>query len=105
MPSKEEKLRRKAIMEELQRAERARAEAELPLPKPELKALFDFVDARLEAAGCDRTLAHTFAFLDERKLPREPVVRWLNEYGGYCDCEVIANVEDAWGELVGSLDP
>ncbi len=30
-------------------------------------------------------------------------VAWLAEYGGGCDCEVIANVEDRWGEVVGSV--
>jgi hypothetical protein len=25
------------------------------------------------------------------------VIPWLREQGGYCDCEVLANVEERWG--------
>ena len=100
MPSNDEKQRRKTLVNQLQQAQRARTEAQLPLSKPDLKALFDHVDTRLEAEGCDRTLRHTLAFLEANQLPRESVVMWLNENGGYCDCEVIANVEEACGEAV-----
>jgi Protein of unknown function (DUF2695) len=103
MPRKEEKQRRKAILARMAQKGRAEAEARLPLSKEELKALFDHVDNRLEDQGCDHTLAHTLEFLAQRRLPHDAVVPWLKEYGGYCDCEVIANVEEVWGEVVGSV--
>jgi hypothetical protein len=28
----------------------------------------------------------------------------IGEYGGYCDCEVIFNVGDSWGDRVGYKD-
>ena len=103
MPSKDEQQRRKALVNQVQQVQRAQAEAQLPLFKPDLKALFDHVDERLEAEGCDHTLRHTLAFVEAKQLPRESVVKWLNENGGYCDCEVIANVEEVWGEAVSRL--
>jgi hypothetical protein len=85
------------------RDRRAEEEAKLPLTKADLKALFDHVDSRLAEHGCDHTLVHTREFLTQRGLPQETVVPWLREYHGYCDCEVIANVEEAWGERIGSV--
>ena len=76
--------------------ERADAEARLPLAKSDLAALFDRLDQRLTDNECDHTLRHTEAFLAERSLNAASVVPWLRESGGYCDCEVLANVEDEW---------
>jgi hypothetical protein len=28
------------------------------------------------------------------------IVPWLREHGGYCDCEVLANVEDEFSEIL-----
>ena len=102
MVSKEEKQWRKAMVRAQTAAQYAREEARLPLPKSTTKALFDAVDAGLVKTGCDHTLRHTIAFL-QHDLPQEPVIAWLAEHGGYCDCEVIANVEDRWGEVVRSV--
>ncbi len=75
----------------------------MPISKPDLKALFDWLD---ETAGerCDGTLRRTRDFLHERGLPETSVTEWLMDYGGGCDCEVLANVEETWGKPVGSLD-
>jgi hypothetical protein len=37
-------------------------------------------------------------FLAERGLDAAAVIPWLRESGGYCDCEVLANVEDEWAD-------
>jgi hypothetical protein len=85
--------RRKEIRRALRDAERRTAEHGLPASKVVLRALFDYVDARLEE-GCDQTLKHTLEFANRHNLESNSLVKWLNEYGGYCDCEVIANVQD-----------
>ena len=103
MPSKSEKQRRKKVLRELRQQQQVEAEAKIPLQKSELKALFDWVDDKLVTEGCDHTLQHTEAFLQSQGLPVKEVKVWLQAYGGFCDCEVIANVEDAWGEIVGSM--
>jgi hypothetical protein len=37
----------------------------------------------------------TLDFLKEKGIKNiDKVVEWLNDKGGYCDCEVLANVED-----------
>jgi len=74
--------------------------ASIPMPHQDLRGLFDHLD-REGAPPCDHTLRETIEFLQKRALDVERVVPWLREYGGYCDCEVICNVDDKFGEIVG----
>lgn len=70
----------------------AGADVQPPLPGPTLAALFDHLCAKIEEEGCDFTLRYSKAFLGEHTLDVDAVVVWLRESGGYCDCEVLANV-------------
>ncbi|HWZ84225.1 MAG TPA: DUF2695 domain-containing protein, partial [Terriglobales bacterium] len=90
----EEQLKRKAAKDALRQAERDRIKASLPIPLTKMKALFDFVDQRLSDSECNHTLRHTIEYLDGQQIPHEPVLSWLEDAGGYCDCEVIANAEE-----------
>ena len=90
--------------EALQKAWKAQEQQTLitsiPLPHEDLRALFE----HLEHAGapqCDHTLRETIKFLQKRRLDVERIVPWLQKHGGYCDCEVIYNVADRFGEVVG----
>jgi len=87
---------RKAILRAFKAQQRAAAAAALPLPRGDLAALFDHLDAELSEAGCDDTLRRTTCFLAQRGLDVERVTGWLRGAGGYCDCEVLANVEGQW---------
>jgi hypothetical protein len=101
MPSKEEKQRRKSLRESVEQRERTQALASMPISVADLKALFDFVDNKLEEIGCNHTTRHTLAFLEQHRLGKDRIIAWLAEYGGFCDCEVIANVEEKWNEIIG----
>lgn len=81
------------MLRDVNQRQRSEAEARLPLPRSELAALFDFLDSRLASEDCNHTLRLTREFLWERSVAEEPVVAWLGEHGGFCDCEVLANVE------------
>jgi hypothetical protein len=94
MPSHEEQQKRKAAKSALRQAEQERVKASLPMPLGQMKALFDFVDQKLSESECDHTLRYTIAFLDSQGAPQEAVLLWLEDAGGYCDCEVIANAEE-----------
>ena len=74
--------------------------ASIPMPHQDLHALFDHLD-REGAPQCDHTLRETIEFLQKRGLDVQRIVPWLREYGGYCDCEVIYNMDDKFGEIVG----
>ena len=94
MPSQEEKQRRKAIQNELtQKANAEKLEA-LPMPKEKLQAFFNYLDQKLEEHDCDDTLRFTQEFAASHNLAFEPIKQWLCNYGGYCDCEALANVEE-----------
>ena len=74
--------------------------ASIPMPHQDLRDLFDHLD-RPNAPQCDHSLRETIEFLQKRGLDVDRIVPWLREYGGYCDCEVIYNVDDKFGEIVG----
>ena len=93
MPSKAETRRRKALVNQVADRNRAEAAAKQPLSDAELDALFDHLDAAL-TQGCDHTLRFTREYLGGRSLAVERIVDWLHEHGGYCDCEVLANVDE-----------
>lgn len=63
-----------------------------PLPGGELAELFAVVDVLLLRRGCDGTLSICERWLTGRGHDVARVVSWLNENGGYCDCEVVFNV-------------
>ena len=69
--------------------------ASCPISESDLRALLDYVDERVGKGGCDHQLAYTRSFIESRTLPAA-TINWLNEHGGFCDCE-IANVEDSLG--------
>ena len=93
-----EKHRRKLLKNDVKAREHAAAEAGLPLSKADLAALFDYLDERLAEDACDDTLRITDEFLASRGLDVDAVGAWLRASGGHCDCEVLANVEDAWSD-------
>ena len=77
---------------------------QLPLPKQDLKALFDYLD-RPNPDPCTHTFVETEAFLNQRNLDKSKIIPWLQDNGAGCDCEVIFNVEETWGEIVGREFP
>ena len=88
-----DKQRRKELKRRWREGQRAEARAALPLPFDELKAMFDMLDAELPRHGCDRTRRLTRRWLEGHGHDAELVFAWLDQHGGYCDCEVLANVE------------
>lgn len=94
MDKTDKKARLKACRED----ERAKARALLPLPDAEMKALFDMLDQHLPERGCDHSRMLTEEWLRSHGHPVDPVIQWLDANGGFCDCEVLANAEQAWQE-------
>ncbi|WP_244149976.1 DUF2695 domain-containing protein [Xanthomonas sacchari] len=88
---------RKALRRSAQSKQCAPAEATLPLPRETLWALFDYLNDVL-ADGCDHSLRRTTQFLASHDVAPESVIPWLGAHGGFCDCEVLFNVEDRWGK-------
>lgn len=79
--------------------ERQKFIASIPISHLILRDLFDYLDGDC-ATECDHRLRVTTEFLQQRGLDVERIVTWLREHGGYCDCEVLANVEDEFSEIL-----
>ncbi len=76
----------------------------IPIGKEKLQALFRHLEKTIyqvddrgdTRSTCDGTLLRTEAFLRALGLWSENVRKWLERYGGYCDCEVVMNVGSCW---------
>jgi hypothetical protein len=93
MPTPDERRKRKTIRDSLRASEIERIRHGLPLEPVQMRSLFQFVEEKLDESDCDHTLRHTLNFLEKLHISSEPVVTWLQNAGGYCDCEVLFNSE------------
>jgi len=90
-----EKEKRKQLLNELKQKQQEEFENNLPMECSSFEKLFDFLDTYLEESGCDDTHTLTVKFLEKNKIQDiQTVLQWLAENGGYCDCEILANVEE-----------
>lgn len=94
MPSSEEKQHRKTLQNRLKAEAKTSKLAELPVPQKLLNTYFNYLDQELSVHGCDHTLRFTKQFATDHKIDFTALKLWLSKYGGYCDCEALANVED-----------
>ncbi|MDN3691200.1 DUF2695 domain-containing protein [Chryseobacterium tructae] len=92
---KDEKERRKQFLKELREKKQKEFEQSLPMDREIFENLFDYLDNQLEENNCDDTNKLTLEFLVKNKIENiETVLNWFAENGGYCDCEILANVEE-----------
>lgn len=84
---------KKRLQQELRKREKQAFIDSLPMSQELFKRLFDCLDERLEQ-GCNHTLDITLEFLENNDIPVNTAVEWLNRNGAYCDCEVLANIEE-----------
>lgn len=89
-----DKERRKQLMSELRKKADMEFEASLPMSRESFSELFDYLDVELSHTGCDNSDTLTKAFLLKKDASVGEVIKWLNDRGGYCDCEILANVEE-----------
>lgn len=95
MPDKNEKERRKQIIGDLKNKADQEFEGSLPMSRDNFKKLFDHLDTQLNDKGCDDTNSLTKTFLLQSNIEKvDEVLEWLADHGGYCDCEILANVEE-----------
>ena len=88
MVSKEEKKKRRKLVQAITGEQTNQEVENMPLLLTELGALFDYLDEQLGIHDCDHVTKMTVNFLQANKLDQEVIVPWLGEYGGHCDCEV-----------------
>jgi glutamate/tyrosine decarboxylase-like PLP-dependent enzyme len=93
--NKEEKQRRKILLEEIQINTKRQFEDNLPMSRNKFKKLFDYLDKELSENECDDTNKLTQNYLNSIGQNNiDSVLEWLANNNGYCDCEILANVEE-----------
>jgi len=98
MADRPDKQNRKAAVAAWKAQQRAAARAKFPLPVEQLSALFDSLDAELPRSGCNHTLRLVRAWCSKAGVETGAVEEWLHDNGGHCDCEALANAEQAFQE-------
>jgi len=95
-----DKEQKKKLKAQFKQNEQDEIRASIPMSIDDLKDLLSYLN-RDSAPECDHSLKESIEFIKSRKLDPEVVVPWLGEHGGFCDCEVIYNVYDDVGDIVG----
>ncbi len=94
MSGQSEKDERKEILRQLKAKEKENFDNSLPMGRAIFQELFAHLDENL-GDECDHSLTMTTEFLKEKGIENiDKVVEWLNDNDGYCDCEVLMNVEE-----------
>jgi hypothetical protein len=104
MSNRSDKRSRKESLDHWKAERRAWARAALPMSDSEMQAFFDMLDVALPRQGCDHTLRLTRQWLTSRGLPVDEVSAWLNANGAICDCEALANAEQAWRDAITDVN-
>ena len=90
-----DKAEKKRLQREHREKQKQAFNDSLPMSKKLFNQLFDFLDKHIvEDGGCNHDLQLTSDFLNNNNVEIEPVLSFLREHGGYCDCEVLGNVEE-----------
>ena len=79
-------------------AERVAFETSAPMSLQQLKDLFSALNTK---STCHHDFSDTIVLIQREGLDAARVLPWLQEHGAHCDCEVIYNVYDHFGDLVG----
>jgi hypothetical protein len=95
-----DKKERKEILNQIAEKELIEFRNGLPVEENIFPKLFDFLDAELGKKGCNHSTILTKTFLEKNELSNSTdVIEWLADNGGFCDCEILANVEDLFEYL------
>ena len=86
------------IKGQMAEAERIAFENSAPLSIQQLRDLLSRLNA---ASKCDHTFTGVRSFSEQHCLDVDRLIFWLQEHGAHRDCEVIYNIYDEFGELMG----
>jgi hypothetical protein len=99
MPRRPDTNERRELKRAFKTAERAAARELMVLDEVALRSLLDDVDAALASRRCDHSLRATRAWALANRVEQDALAASLAHFGGFCDCEVVANVQP--GEIFG----
>jgi hypothetical protein len=85
--------RKRELKRRVREQEKAAARQAMMLDEDSLNELLDHLNALAVDAQCDRSLSLTRAWAAERGIDPVALAGSLQQFGGYCDCEVLANID------------
>lgn len=88
---------KKELLNIFKEEQRINFKKSLPMSIENFIKLFDYLDENMDK--CYDDLRLTVKFLKENNLLVDKVIEWLEIKGAFCDCEVLANVEDIFQEM------
>ena len=101
-----DKNERQAIKRQIKERERQAFLAAMPLAVDEVRHLFDFVADNIGPIGpdlsssCDHSLRFAKEWCERNNLDDSVILEWLRENGGFCDCEILWNVDERLEEAL-----
>ncbi len=96
-----DKAEKKRLQQESHEKEKQAFIESLPMSVEFFSELFDRLREKSVIQSCNNTLELTLEFLEHKGVSTGNVIEWLKNHGGYCDCEVLMNVEDNFMILKG----
>jgi hypothetical protein len=73
----------------------------LPAGQVTISEMIDNIEDALHDSECNHSLQHAMRFMMENRLDFPKLTGWLNENGGYCDCEVLKQIAPKWRARFG----
>ena len=89
-----DKKAKKAFRKEFEENEKKAFIDSLPMKETDFPPLFDFLDNELSANECQEDFSSLKKYCEKENLNFDALSEWFKKHGGYCDCEIIANVEE-----------
>jgi hypothetical protein len=73
----------------------------LPEEQDTISEMLDYIEDELYETECDDHLRHAMRFMMDNHLDFPKLTSWLNDNGGYCDCEVMKQIATKWRAKFG----
>ena len=83
-------------LEQLSGEELAEFLESLPAGQYDIEDLFDFLEMKLEHEDCNHSLRLSMQYMMENRLDFPKLTSWLQENGGFCDCQVLEQITPEW---------
>jgi hypothetical protein len=88
-----QRARRRRLRDAYTNAERAARTALLIIDRGQLTSLVEYVEGCVGVEGCDHTRRHARQWARDQGFDWPALCEGLDEFGGFCDCEVVANCD------------
>lgn len=104
MPARSDKRSRKEKLSAWRAQQRKTARDALPVAANQMRVMFGSLKESLATETCDHSLKLVQTWAESMDLPFAALEAWCRNNGGYCDCEVLANCQQAFEDAMHDVD-